>query len=230
MSVIHAQPFASKSLPVIVADPDVFAADFARRAFRFDHTLAGSPRLAAGARAAERGALLEQVLAEVTAQAGLAPRDITQSFTRLITLPPRARSQISVTRQACFLLQIQGERRATTWDGRDRAVLSDLQLERLHARGETHAQLPRAADHKANVFALGAGSGLHLPPHTPHWMEAGATETRALLIEIGTATTDRAALLYRANHRLRRLGLRPAAPGQAPWRDSLVSALGLGRR
>lgn len=224
MSVIHAQSFASPTLPVTVADPDVFAADFARRAFRFEHTLAGNTQLGTTGQV-DQSLLLDKLLAEVTAQAGPSATRILRHHARLITLPPHARSQTCVTRETCLILQIQGDRRVTTWDGRDRNVLSETQLERLHGRGEVHAQPPRSADHKANTFALGAGSGLHLPPHTPFWMETGAMKTCALLIDIATVATDRAAALYRANHRLRTLGLRPQPPGQSRWRDSVKTAV-----
>src|SRR5713226_3478379 len=83
-------------------------------------------------------------------------------------------------------------------------------LERFYATF-VHRNLPwrDVLQTTAFVLPLAPGEGLHFPVTVPHWVKNGPEVSVSFSITFRTADSERRELLYKANARLRKLGLSP---------------------
>lgn len=120
-----------------------------------------------------------------------------------------------------FLLQIRGKKTVNMWDPSDRYVISERALEKFHSDFE-HRNLPwkDAFQTSAYKVELGPGQGLHFPVTVPHWVKNGAEPSISFSVTFRTPASQRREHAYRANARLRRLGIEPTPVGRSPILDS----------
>lgn len=123
-----------------------------------------------------------------------------------------------------FLLQIRGSKTIHQFDGRDRSVLSEEELERFYSGAHRNMVFKPEYENKAQVYELTPGRGLHFPVTAPHWVKNGAAVSISFSITFRTPDLDRRGILYTVNHRLRQRGWRPTPVGQSGWRDALKCA------
>ena len=125
-----------------------------------------------------------------------------------------------------FILQIRGKKRLYTWDPFDREVVSERAQELFHDQHSrelvTWSEAWRA---RARVFDLEPGLGGYMPSTTPHMVENGDGPSITISFTYYTEATRQRELLYRANARLRRLGLDPRPVGASPGRDRVKHAI-----
>jgi len=125
-----------------------------------------------------------------------------------------------------FILQIRGKKRLYTWDPFDREVVSERAQELFHDQHSrelvTWSEAWRA---RARVFDLEPGLGGYMPSTTPHMVENGDGPSITISFTYYTDATRQRELLYRANARLRRLGLNPHPVGASPGRDRVKHAI-----
>jgi hypothetical protein len=112
-----------------------------------------------------------------------------------------------------FLLQVRGRKRLSLFDGADRALLSERELEKFYGRGHRNLVFDDGYQAKAREFELTPGDGLHVPVTWPHWVKNGPEVSVSFSITFRTASSDRREIVYRVNNQLRRLALRPAPVG-----------------
>jgi len=130
-----------------------------------------------------------------------------------------------------FLLQIRGSKTIHLYDGRDRRLLPEEQLEHFYCDRGRNMPFESWHDEKSWVFELPAGTGLHFPVTYPHWVQNGGEVSISFSITFRTPDLDRRRGVYQANDWLRRRGWRPTPVGQSPWRDvAIYNALRVGRR
>ncbi len=164
----------------------------------------------------EYGALLDRCLDEIAAHAGgfLGPMQRREGFIFLSS--PGAVTPFHIDPEYNFLLQIRGTKTVSMWDPADRFVLPEEELERFYANF-VHRNLPWRDVFQTTAFVLPLlpGDGLHFPVTVPHWVKNGAEVSISFSITFRTAESDRRELLYKANARLRKLGLQPTPVGQS---------------
>jgi len=164
----------------------------------------------------EYGALLDRCLDEIAAHAGglLGPMQQREGFIFLSS--PGAVTPFHIDPEYNFLLQIRGTKTVSMWDPADRFVLPEEELERFYANF-VHRNLPWRDVFQTTAFVLPLlpGDGLHFPVTVPHWVKNGAEVSISFSITFRTAESDRRELLYKANARLRKLGLQPTPVGQS---------------
>ena len=107
----------------------------------------------------------------------------------------------------------------------------ELELERFFSGGhENIADLPETPD----VYRLGPGDAVHIPPLIPHWVENDDNVSISLSVGFRVPEIIRIGRAYSFNARLRRLGLDPTRPGRRPRLDAAKAAamnvVGAGRR
>jgi Cupin-like domain len=114
-----------------------------------------------------------------------------------------------------FLLQIRGKKTVYIWDPADRTVLPEAVIERFYG-GDPHRnmQFEQAWQERAMRFDLEPGDALYFPPTAPHWVQNGGEVSVSFSITFRSEAGDRRQRVYWVNHRLRGLGLRPAAFGK----------------
>ena len=106
-----------------------------------------------------------------------------------------------------FLLQLRGSKTVQTWDGDNPDVLGWRDLERFY--GGSHRNLPYrdTLTPLAMGHDLGPGDGLHIPLHSPHWVEVGDEVSISFSITFRSRGSQKAAAVHWFNAKLRERGL-----------------------
>ncbi len=120
-----------------------------------------------------------------------------------------------------FLLQIRGRKQVHVFDGRDRGLLSEEELERYYSGAHRNLAYREELEARAQPFELHPGSGLHIPVTYPHWVCNGPEVSISFSITFYTPDLDRRRGVHQVNGWLRRHGWTSAPFAQSPWRDSL---------
>jgi hypothetical protein len=120
-----------------------------------------------------------------------------------------------------FLLQIRGNKQVSLFDGDDRSLLGEEELERFYAGAHRNLTFADEYQNKAHLFEMGPGDGLHFPVTWPHWVKVYDEVSISFSITFRTRATERRELLYQVNHALRQRGLRPTPVGLSSWRDAM---------
>lgn len=119
-----------------------------------------------------------------------------------------------------FLLQIRGKKYVNIFDGADRSVLSEQELERYLAGAHRNLIFKDEYQQKASVFELTPGQGLHFPVTAPHWVKNGDEVSISFSITFHTPASERRKVVYEVNNRLRGKGINPLPFGRSFLRDS----------
>lgn len=173
---------------------------------------------------AEYGALLDAIMAELAEAAGASTPGISNVRADIFVSSPGATTPFHLDEEHNFLLQARGSKRLSIADGSDRSVVSEAQLADFYrGNGELAPYAPRLEERSDHV-ELHPGEGVHIPPCYPHWVKNGDAVSISLGVLWQSDATAARRQLYRANDWLRRLGLRPRAPGSAPALDALKVA------
>jgi hypothetical protein len=125
-----------------------------------------------------------------------------------------------------FLLQIQGTKTIYIFDGSDKEILKDLDIEKYWAQNEIAFR--EEIRSRGVRFDMNPGTGVHIPMHFPHMVESGPTSSMSLSIGYESIAFDRD--LFRVNHQLRKLGLNPTPPGKSKVIDTTKMAVFSGAR
>lgn len=106
-----------------------------------------------------------------------------------------------------FLLQIRGSKDMHTWSPEGAGAATQLDLERYYLGGHRNIPLRPNAAEADEVFSLTPGDGLHVPAHSPHWVQNGDQVSISYSVTFRSRALSREALVHRLNGRLRRLGI-----------------------
>ncbi len=118
-----------------------------------------------------------------------------------------------------FLLQVRGKKTVRMFPRDNPEILTEEELERFYG-GATRNLVCRDEEGKtARVFELLPGMGLHFPVTMPHWVKNGPEVSISFSVTFRTNASDRREILYRINHNLRRVGLKPTPVGRSRIRD-----------
>ncbi|PYT09039.1 MAG: transcription factor [Acidobacteria bacterium] len=114
-----------------------------------------------------------------------------------------------------FLLQIRGNKSLKIVAP---PPFSEEELEAYFATGRN----PDFKDEyyeAASTYDLTQGRGLHFPLTVPHWVHNGDQVAISISITFQTFASERRTLVYKANHGLRKRGLKPTPFGKSLVRD-----------
>lgn len=129
---------------------------------------------------------------------------------------PNAVTPFHMDHEHNFILQIRGTKKLHVWDPFDREVVSEHGQELFHDQGSR--EKVRFRDEilgRALVFDLVPGLGGYMPSTAPHMVQNGDGVSITLSLTYYTGSTRRRELLYRGNHRMRKLGLHPRPVGKS---------------
>jgi 3-hydroxyanthranilic acid dioxygenase len=168
-------------------------------------------------------AILDQAFAEAGRVIGPAfPTKMKmRSAVILITSPNRVTSY-HIDPDANFLCQLQGDKVIHVFDRFDRELLPEVELERFWAKDCNAAIYKEQFQNRAKSYDLKPGVGVHMPVNAPHWVQNGnnISVTLAMIFQFPDSVLGN---IYRANYYLRKLGLRPRAPGSSAIGDKFKS-------
>lgn len=128
-----------------------------------------------------------------------------------------------------FLCQVRGSKEVSMWDPQDRETISESEMEymlQVWHSSEYHRNMSFREDFqkRATVYNLHPGEALHFPVGAPHWVKNGHKVSVSFSVTFRSALSERQAIIYFLNHKLRRLGIKPVPPWKSPWRDELKYA------
>lgn len=170
----------------------------------------------------EYGDLLEQCLAEVRPHSEPIAPGMCGAQAFIFLTSPGSVTPYHIDPEHNFLLQIRGSKIIHLYDGRNRQLLTEEQLENFYSdRGRNMPFQPWFDDH-AWVNEIRPGQGLHFPVTYPHWVQNGPEVSISFSITFRTPDLDRRRTLYQWNAARRARGGRPVPVGQRPWRDAAV--------
>jgi hypothetical protein len=164
----------------------------------------------------EYGELLEACLDDVAAQAGRALPRMLKREGFIFLSSPNAVTPFHLDPEHNFLLQVRGTKTVSMWDRDDRFVLPDQELETFYS-AFVHRNLPWRDVFQTTAWQVGLkpGQGLHFPVAVPHWVKNGPEVSVSFSITFRSESSQSRELVYRANARLRKLGLSPRPPGES---------------
>lgn len=170
---------------------------------------------------AEYGALLAKALAQVAEHSEPICPGMCHAEAFIFVSSPGSITPYHIDPEYNFLLQIRGTKFVHMLDGSSPDVLSEEELEEFYVAGATRNLTYREElRQKEWVTTLHPGQALHFPLTFPHWVENGPEVSISFSITFRADASNRREVLYRINHRLRRLGLNPRPVGDA-WTDTI---------
>lgn len=172
--------------------------------------------------------LIDQGLGAIKAMIGnnIESKIAKQEIIVFITSPNRV-TPYHIDRECNFLFQIRGTKTVHVFDGKDKEVISDEEIERFWVWGWKHQQPPyrKELQYRAKSFKFEPGKGAHIPVNHPHWVENDNNVSISLSMNFNFKDRYRANV-YRANHCLRLMGVEPASFGKRPILDYSKGVLG----
>lgn len=179
------------------------------------------------------GALVKEAIASVE---HLVERDQPGIFSPqafiFISAPPSV-TPFHIDRENNFWLQIHGRKIMNVWDHTDRSIVPAQTVENFIVDKSLHdVKLKDEFMRARHEWDIEPGDGVYFPSTSPHSTrtEGGwVTEDNAVSVSIGivfyTRKTRRDAYIHSFNRLVRKLGMKPAFPGDSIW-DGAKYALG----
>jgi hypothetical protein len=169
--------------------------------------------------------VLQSVLATMIELSGAEMRDdVTIGEVLILVSSPNRITPYHMDAETNFLLQITGDKWFHIFSHTDRTLVTEQEREDFFAVSRNCAVYRPERQHECNRYDLHAGYGVHVPPCSPHWVQNRDNISVALSVNYELRSMDRLEKLYKFNHRLRQLGLKPAAPAVSSWRDRMKLA------
>ena len=153
-------------------------------------------------------ALLDELLDEVTplVQNREGGMNLREGFVFLTA--PNSTTPAHTDHEHNFLLQVRGPKHFHVGVFND-PLYEQLQIEKMYGGARNLDRLPD----NPTLYDLKPGDGLYVAPCAPHWVETLDTVSVSLSITFRTPTTEQASQVHAINRQLRRLPIRPKAPG-----------------
>ena len=178
----------------------------------------------------EYDALIEQIIDELEAATGVALREQISWLGAYIFMgSPDCMTGYHIDHESNFLFQIHGEKEDCVFDGSDRSVITEEELEHFYKGDIENPNFREENRSKANVYRLTPGVGVHHPIGDPHWVKTtSGSYAITFSVLFYMKPYDLRARVYQANYLLRKLGFQPTPPDKSPLLDSIkINSIGL---
>lgn len=139
------------------------------------------------------------------------------TMTIFVTSPGRV-TPYHMDGETNFLAQIHGAKHVYIYDGADHAVLTPEQLERYWTGKLPKIEYPQSLPHGHWQYLLEPGKGVFNPAIFPHWLQNGSEVSVSVSMNFKRKRNATIGA-HRANHYLRKMGLKPKAPGESAMLD-----------
>ena len=174
----------------------------------------------------EYASLMHSFLEEVYPECDASFRGVHREEAFIFISSPNSVTPYHLDEEHNFLLQIRGSKEVSMWDPNDRTVLPEQQAEymlQIWHGPDYHRNMGFKDEFqkRARVFPLTPGEGLHFPVGAPHWVKNGPQVSVSFSVTFRSEQSEKQAILYFVNRKLKSLGLKPTPPFQSAWRDSL---------
>lgn len=176
------------------------------------------------------GPVLQEILQRIFSfTSPAAQEDIVMGESLIFINSPRRTTAYHMDLESNFLLQIRGEKFCHVHDCADRTITTHEELENQCSGNMNGAIFKPARQGDAHNYHLTPGHGVHFPSTAPHWVENGDDVSVSININFDlTSIHKRLKRIYVLNRRIRKLGIRPTAPGKSPLRDVMKERASVG--
>ncbi len=134
---------------------------------------------------------------------------------------PHETTPYHIDQEVNFLLQIHGCKQVYLFDGEDRDIVSQKDLEEFWFGRSFIQQIPGSS---CQTFDIGPQQGVFNPPFFPHIVKTGPQPSVSLSLGFSRLHFP-VAEVHRMNAYMRKLGCEPSSPGRNPGRDHLKSVV-----
>lgn len=170
---------------------------------------------------AETGALVHALLDEVAAESERIEPGMRARESFVFVSSPGSITPYHIDPEHNFLLQIRGTKTVHLFDGSDRSLLSEEELEGFYSGAGRNLKWRPELQARARTYVLRPGDGLYFPVTHPHWVQNGNAPSVSLSITFRTPKADAKERLHKMNAKLRALGVPVAPVGERPRADAL---------
>ena len=160
-------------------------------------------------------ALLDQCLEGVDAGIGVREGGMASRGLNVLVASPRAVAPAHFDMHHNFLLQVDGTKDVMIGSFSDPSI-REREINRYFDERINNA---RILPDVVSTFRLAPGDGLYIPPFTFHWVVGGPETSISISCGFRTQKTEQTNRVHACNAKLRRIGLRPGAPGRSEHRD-----------
>lgn len=167
------------------------------------------------------GPVLKEALAILPQLVGPALQDdMLHGRATLLIASPRRITGYHIDAEANFLFQLHGSKVVHVFDGSDRTLLPEHELEAFYAGNLNGARYKPERQEDAAHYDFQPGSAVHVPVDWPHWVENGDDVSVSLSINYDLRSNTHRRKIYKVNDKIRKLGFSPSTPGHFTWRDA----------
>ena len=176
------------------------------------------------------GPVLQEILQRIYSFTPRAAQtDIVLGESLIFLNSPGRKTAYHLDLESNFLLQIRGEKFVHVFDCSDRSLTPHEELENHCSGNHNGAIFKPERQQDSHYYHLTPGHGVHFPSTGPHWVQNGNDVSISININFDLVSIHRRKKsVYRFNRVMRRLGLKPAAPGTSAMRDYLKEKACLG--
>lgn len=149
----------------------------------------------------------------------------------LFIASPGSHTPFHIDRNSTMLLQFRGSKQVVLFPAWENQVVTDQAREAYAAYDNTKLPWSDALDSFGQRFDFAPGEGLHIPFMAGHYVQNGTDDVSISMSIIFNSPESQAQLdALQLNHRLREMGMAPAAVGHSAGRDQMKSFLWRVRR
>jgi hypothetical protein len=145
--------------------------------------------------------------------------DVLVGRANILIASPHRVTAYHIDSDVNYLLQAAGDKSFAVFDQTDRTLITEEELERFFNGDESAACFKPERETEATAYDLRAGFGVHVPCMAPHLARNGGEGEVSIAISccFDLASIQRLGLVYKTNHHLRSLGVRPRSPRDEIW-------------
>lgn len=144
-------------------------------------------------------------------------KDVLVGRANILIASPNRITAFHIDSDVNYLLQVAGDKSFAVYDHADRTLVTDEERELFFNGDESAASFKPNRQNEGVKYDLRAGFGVHVPCMAPHWACNGEQVSIAVSCCFDLASIQRLGLVYKTNHRLRSLGMRPRSPRDETW-------------
>jgi len=164
--------------------------------------------------------LLDELLAEIESVARPATGAMLRREAFIFVSSPGSVTPFHLDPEHNILLQISGEKIMTVFPQDDEELASGEAQEAFHAAGDYTLGWREEFAPRGTAYRLAPGDALYVPVKAPHWVKNGDAPSISLSITWRSEWSYEEADARAFNSLLRRVGLKPRAPGRWPRRNT----------
>ena len=147
--------------------------------------------------------------------------DVLVGRANILIASPHRITAYHIDSDVNYLLQVAGDKSFAVFDQSDRTLITDEERERYFNGDESAACFKPDRRTEGTDHDLRAGFGVHVPCMAPHWARNREQVSIAISCCFDLASIQRLGLVYKTNHRLRSLGIRPRSPRDESWSNGV---------